>query len=89
MYRDIISNELFTILIVVALTVIAAAKLVAPQRFQDFIYVVGNSKYLKIYSKDQKFLDKFDALLFANLIISGAVFSYLIYQYVTDNKDSK
>lgn len=86
MYRDIISNELFTVLIVIALTIIAAAKLVAPQRFNDFIYVLGNSKYLKIYAKDQKFLDKFDALLFSNLIISGAIFGYLVYQYVTDTK---
>ncbi|MCF7568400.1 DUF4271 domain-containing protein [Sabulilitoribacter arenilitoris] len=86
MYRDVISNELFTVLMVIAITAIAAAKLVAPQRFNDFIYVLGNSKYLKIYSKDQKFLDKFDALLFSNLIISGSVFIYLIYQNVTETK---
>lgn len=86
MYREIVSNELFTVLIVVGLTIIAAAKLVAPQRFNDFVYVLGNFKYLKIYAKDQKFLDKFDALLFSNLIISASIFSYLMYQYVTDTK---
>ncbi len=86
MYRNMVSNELFTVLIVVGLTIIAIAKLVAPKRFDDFIYVLGNSKYLKIYAKDQKFLDKFDALLFSNLIISASIFSYLVYQYMTDTK---
>ncbi len=86
MYRDIVSNELFTILIIASLTIIAVAKLVAPKRFDDFIYVLGNSKYLKIYARDQKFLDKFDALLFSNLIISASIFSYLVYQYTTDTK---
>jgi len=86
MYRDIISNELFTVLMVIGLTIIAAAKLVAPQRFNDFIYVLGNFKYLKIYAKDQKFLDKFDALLFSNLVISASIFCYLIYQYTTETK---
>jgi len=86
MYRDIISNELFTALIIIGLAIIATAKLVAPQRFNDFIYVLGNSKYLKIYAKDQKFLDKFDALLFSNLVISASIFSYLVYQNITDTK---
>lgn len=86
MYRDIISNELFTVLLVVGLAIIAAAKLVAPQRFNDFFYVLGNFKYLKIYAKDQKFLDRFDALLFSNLVISASIFCYLIYQYATGTK---
>lgn len=86
MYRNIISNELFTVLIVISITIIAVAKLVAPKRFEDFIYVIGNSKYLKIYARDQKFLDKFDALLFFNLVISASIFSYLVYQFVTDTQ---
>ncbi|WP_406685627.1 DUF4271 domain-containing protein [Seonamhaeicola sp. MEBiC1930] len=81
MFREIASNEIFTILLVIALAIIAIAKLTAPKRFEDFIFVIGNSKYLKIYSKDQKFLDKFDALLFTNLIISASIFAYIIYQF--------
>ena len=50
MYRNIVSNELFTIIILVGLLIVAIAKLTAPKRFYDFINVVGNSKYLKIYS---------------------------------------
>ncbi|WNH08340.1 DUF4271 domain-containing protein [Thalassobellus suaedae] len=83
MIRDVSSNELFTILILFGIAIIAVAKLVAPKRFEDFLYVIGNFKYLKIYSREQKFFDNFDALLFINLIISVSIFSFIIYQHIT------
>ncbi|WP_299553574.1 DUF4271 domain-containing protein [Seonamhaeicola sp.] len=86
MLREIVSNELFTVLLVIGLAVVAIAKLTDPKRFNDFIFVIGNSKYLKIYTKDQKFFDKFDALLFGNLIITSSIFTYISFQYITDNK---
>ncbi|AXP80251.1 hypothetical protein CJ739_1160 [Mariniflexile rhizosphaerae] len=83
MLRDIISNDFFTIMLVVGMILIATAKLTSPKRFNDFISVLGNSKYLKIYSRDQKFFDKFDALLFANLIISVSLFCFISYKFFT------
>ncbi|WP_370477730.1 DUF4271 domain-containing protein [Tamlana flava] len=77
MLRNIVSNELFTVLIVVGLVVVAIAKLTSPKRFDDFVLVLGNDKYLKIYSRDQKFFDKFDALLFGNLILSVSLFCFI------------
>lgn len=84
MLRDVSSNELFTILMVICLVFIALAKLISPKRFDDFLLVLGNSKYLKIYIKEQKFFDKFDALLFINLIISASIFGFLIYRFSSD-----
>ncbi len=86
MLRDIISNELYTILLVTGLLIVAIAKLASPKRFDDFILVLGNSKYLKIYSREQKFFDKFDALLFGNLIISLSIFIFISYQYLVDGR---
>ena len=86
MIRDSASNELFTILLVLGLIIIAAAKLLAPKRFNDFVFVIGNYRYLKIYSREQKFFDKFDALLFINLILSASVFCFIIYQFVTNSR---
>ena len=86
MIRDVYSNELFTILLVAGLVIIAIAKMTAPKRFEDFLLVIGNSKYLKIYSRDQKFLDKFDALLFGNLILGLATFSFVVYKNIYDTK---
>jgi hypothetical protein len=81
MLREVTSYELFTILMVIGLVFIAIAKLISPKRFDDFIIVIGNSKYLKIYIKEQKFFDQFDAFLFVNLIISASIFGYLIYDF--------
>ncbi|MDO7170933.1 DUF4271 domain-containing protein [Mariniflexile sp. AS56] len=85
MLRDIISNDFYTIMLVIGLAIIATAKLTAPKRFNDFITVLGNSKYLKIYAREQKFFDKFDALLFTNLIISVSLFAFISYKFFTDS----
>ena len=74
MLREIISNEWFTILIVLSLCILAFAKFYFSKRFNDYLSLIGNSKYLKIYAKEQKFIDKFDALLFGNLMLSLTIF---------------
>ena len=79
MLREIISNEWFTVLVVLCVCILAFAKARFTNRFNDFLWVVGNSKYLKIYSRDQKFIDQFDGLLFLNLIISSALFYFIWY----------
>ena len=87
MLRETVSNELFTIFIVTGLIMVTITKLIAPKRFNDFISVLGNSKYLKIYSREQKFFDKFEALLFFNLLLSASVFVYNIYLQTTNIKE--
>jgi len=77
--REVISNELFTILIVLGLCILAFAKYAFSNRFNDYLWVIGNSKYLKIYAREQKFIDQFDSLLFVNLIISLCIFSFVGY----------
>lgn len=77
MLRNIIANDWFTILIVVCLVFIAVAKLIYSSRFNDFIEIIINSNYLKIYIKDQKFINTFDGLLFINLVISSSIFIVL------------
>ena len=79
MLREIISNEWFTVLIVLCVCILAFAKARFTNRFNDFLWLIGNSKYLKIYSRDQKFIDQFDGLLFLNLIISSALFYFIWY----------
>ncbi|AXT18365.1 DUF4271 domain-containing protein [Flavobacteriaceae bacterium AU392] len=82
MLREIISTEWYTILIVISLLVLAIAKYVYSSRFNDFLLVIGNSKYLKIYSRDQKFIDHFDSLLYINLIISLSLFGFISYNTI-------
>jgi len=82
MLREIVSNEWFTIFIVFGLVLITLSKFLFAKRFEDFLQVIGNSKYLKIYERDQKFIDGFDTLLFLNLVFGAATFSYIAYSTV-------
>ena len=79
MLRDVISNDWFTIFLLLGLICITLTKYIFAHRFKDFIAVIGNFKYLKIYARDQKFIDGFDALLFVNGIISVSLFAFLSY----------
>jgi len=79
MLREIVSNDWFTVALVLGLSTIALSKYLFAHRFSDFISVLGSSKYLNIYAKDQKFIDGFDALFFINFIISVSVFSFICY----------
>ena len=77
MLREIISTEWYTILFVLCLSILAMAKYIFSSRFNDFLWLVGKSKYLKIYAREQKFIDQFDAFLFLNLVISLSIFFFL------------
>lgn len=77
--RDFVTYEWFTIFTVIGLFAIVVAKHVNALRFSDFLSVLGNSKYLKIYTRDQKFIDQFDSLLFVNLVLSFSIFIYFAY----------
>lgn len=85
MIRQVISNDLFTVTIVLGLLLITLTKVLFTKRFHDFILVLGNSKYLKIYAKDQKFFDPFDALLFLNFVLSIATLGFISYHELLDN----
>ena len=79
MLRETLSNEWFTIIIVICLSILAITKYLFPVRFLDFLATPGNSKYLKVYARDQKFIDLFDGLLYSNFSISLALFIFLVY----------
>jgi hypothetical protein len=83
--RNIIINDWFTVSIIVCLLFIALTKLLFPSRFNDFIEIPGNSNYLKIYVKDQRFINIFDGLLFMNLIISLTIFVSLCMSTLGNN----
>ncbi|GGG39353.1 DUF4271 domain-containing protein [Bizionia arctica] len=85
MLRPIFSNDFFIILIVISLVFVAITKLLFEKRFNQFASILINSSYLKIYSKDQKFIDLFDGLLFFNLIFSASIFSFISYNTLFEN----
>ncbi|TXE19407.1 DUF4271 domain-containing protein [Psychroserpens burtonensis] len=87
MLRDVISNDWFTIFLVLGLGLITVSKFLFAHRFKDFLVVIGNSKYLKIYAREQKFIDGFDALLFFNGILSVSIFAFLSYSVLVNSSE--
>lgn len=79
MLRPTTTNDFFILLIVISLVFVAIAKLLFEKRFNHFASILINSSYLKIYSKDQKFIDLFDGLLFLNLVFSASIFGFICY----------
>ena len=79
MLRELISNEWFTILIVLCICILTLVKTSFSTRFNSFLGIISNSSYFKIYSRDQKLINKFEGFLFINLITSSAVFYFLGY----------
>lgn len=79
MLREFITHEWFTIFCIASIFFITIAKYSFGLRFNDFLMVLGNSKYLKIYSREQKFIDTFDGLLFINLVIGLSMFTHIAY----------
>lgn len=86
MLRVIPSTEIFTLLFVISLIVITIAKVVYSKRFKEFTLLLINFRYVKVFSREQKFLDTFEALLFSNLIIGLGVFCYLSLEFITTNR---
>ena len=84
MLRHVISNDWFTLFLLLGLTLITLSKFVFSHRFKDFLVVLGNSKYLKIYARNQKFIDGFDGLLFINGVLSISIFSYISYNVLVN-----
>lgn len=77
--RNFITNEWLTVFTLLGLLLIAVAKSINPLRFKDFLIVIGNSKYLKLYAKDRKLVDLFSSILFINFLIVVSVFIYFSY----------
>lgn len=88
MLRPETSNDLFIILILISIVFIALAKLLFEKRFNHFSTVLINSSYLKVFSREQKFFDLFDGLLFLNLIFSIAIFSFISYTSIVNPLDT-
>ena len=89
MLRNIVQNDWFTALILICLVLIAASKLLNTKRFNDLIGIFTNSNYLKIYIKEQKFINLFDGILFLNLVISLTIFSLLTLRIFNDTEQNQ
>lgn len=80
MLREVFSNDIFTILLLIGLSCVVLSKFLFAVRFSDFVGLLTNSKYLNLYTRDQKFIDGFESLLFINLVLGISISAFICYK---------
>lgn len=81
MLRDYFTQDLFTIFCLVNLILVVVVRQRYSFRFSDYLQVVWNVKYFKLYSKEKKRIDGFNSILFLNFLIAIGLFSHIGYSY--------
>ncbi|WP_026837292.1 DUF4271 domain-containing protein [Gillisia sp. JM1] len=81
--RYITSNDLLTIIILLVLLLLAVAKTLFSNRFEDFISLAASGKYLIIKSKEYKLLFGFNVLMLTAHILIVSLFVFLTFRLLT------
>jgi len=79
--RIVENKDWITIIFIVALVVVAIAKAGFENRFNDFMNLIVNNKYLKIYKDPSNLMSWFTILLFFVQLISFSFFVQLVLSY--------
>ena len=81
MLRDYFSQDIFTVLVIISLLLIVTVRQLFSIRFIDYLDVIWNVRYLKIYSRDRKKIDVYNIILFTNFLIVISLFAFLSYTH--------
>ncbi|MEO8515393.1 MAG: DUF4271 domain-containing protein [Flavobacterium sp.] len=80
--RVVENKDWVTVLFILAFVMVAITKTVFENRFSDFIKLIGNNKYLKIYKDSSNLMSWFTILLFVVQLISLSFFVELVLYYL-------
>ena len=79
--RIVENKDWVTIVFIMAFAIVAITKAVFENRFNDFINLIANNKYLKIYKDSSNLLSWFTVLLFVVQLISVSFFIQLVLSH--------
>ncbi len=71
------------------LLLVALSKLLFAKRFNEFAYLLFNSRYSSLYIREQRFLDVFEGLLFSNLVLNLGLLLFIYLSYIGQNDVSQ
>lgn len=74
MLRELITQDLYLGFLLLSLILVTSARLSFNVKFSDFLNLVWNDRFLKIYSRDRKQIDVFGTILFTNYLLITAIF---------------
>jgi len=75
------SNDWVTALFIIALILVAVTKTAFENRFSDFVNLIVNNKYVKIYKDSSNLMSWFTILMFVVQLISLSFFVQLVLSY--------
>ncbi len=79
--RIVENKDWVTVLFIFALGMVAVTKTAFENRFSDFINLIANNKYIKIYKDSANLMSWFTILLFVVQLISLSFFVQLVLSY--------
>ncbi|WP_300568303.1 DUF4271 domain-containing protein [Flavobacterium sp.] len=79
--RVVENKDWITILFIIALTMVAITKSAFENRFSDFMNLIANNKYVKIYKDSSNLMSWFTILMFVVQLISLSFFVQLVLSY--------
>jgi Domain of unknown function (DUF4271) len=79
--RIVENKDWVTLVFIMAFAIVAITKAVFENRFNDFINLIANNKYLRIYKDSSNLLSWFTVLLFVVQLISVSFFIQLVLSH--------
>lgn len=83
--RYTVSQDWITLLLVMALVLLVAAKYAFPQRFSHFSMLFATDKYLLLEGKDPNVFHPFNLLLFTINVITVALFIHIFFNVFSED----
>ncbi|MGH2667313.1 DUF4271 domain-containing protein [Flavobacterium sp.] len=80
--RIVENRDWVTVLFIIALLLVAITKSAFENRFSDFVNLLINNKYLKIYKDNSNLMSWFTILLFVVQLISLSFFVLMVLSYL-------
>ena len=80
MLRAFFSQDLYIVLLLFCLIAVVTVKQLFGSRFNDFLVVFWNNRYLKLYNRERKKVDIFNLLLFINFVVMASLFCLTLHQ---------
>ena len=85
MLREYFTQDLYISLLIGCLFLVVTVRQLFATRFIDFLTVIWNDRYIKLYAKERKKLDIFNGLLFLNFAITTGIFIFHTYLTLDDS----
>jgi hypothetical protein len=80
-------QDWITILFLVCFVLLVLAKILFPQRFEEFTSLLNSGKFIAFKGKENKAFHAFNILMLSLQVIAVSIFLFIAYRYFTGNNN--